>query len=170
MPMRVGTARIAGRSVPCTDATSSVTLHRSYEDIKKSKRGNVRECADARCGVRNRRQFPHAFHGIVVYTSRAYVIDKIDPKTREPLHVIRYSRTRKDIAAIKKFDAAGPMAILPGEITLRAVYHSIKAGTDRKRADKAAKGRGKGPKPKAIITHKGEARRIETAAGYYVAV
>ena len=166
MPMYRNTVCLDGRLVPCRDSKVDVTLYRTRRDITTAKPGNVRECADAQCGIRERKKFPHAFHGIVVFPSVAYVIDKVDADG-EPAHLIRYYRTKSERKDIANFDKHGKDAIGPRQITLKAVPAARRLGANagRPHHPKPAKA---GPRKKPLLRHvrrRGIARRFLMANG-----
>ena len=155
-----------GTSVPCTDAAADVRLVRTRSDIQGGTRGNVRECADAQCGIRNRKKFPHAFHGIAVFNRVAYVIDEVDPVTHQPTHAVRYLRKQHDADEIKRFDQVGAVGMQPRQIVLRAPTGTQRGG--RRPPNKPGR-KQKPPVGKITprtIARRGEAKRFELANGH----
>jgi hypothetical protein len=119
-PRRVN---IDGTMIPYDDATETVTLERSLEDLRGARAGDTRECMDARCIHRLRKTLPHPVLGVAVTKTRVYVFDSED-------HVIRYVLDGADSDDIDRHDIRKTAET--GSFVLRPPYPSDRAGTDRR--------------------------------------
>lgn len=77
------------------DAKKPVKLHLTAEDVRRSiamdGAGNTQTCTMAVCAKRQKAQFPHPTEGYIDWRyRRAFVVSKIDGKTRMPSECVVY--------------------------------------------------------------------------------
>lgn len=156
-----------GWLIPYDDARRDVVIFRKMIDIWKGDPGSAyadgktEGCMNDQCALRNKRLFPHPVFAVSTIKSRMYVVDKVDRKTGEPLHCVKYVLSASDGDDIARHDVL--RTAVEATLTLRAPR-----GTDKKGAvhgDGSKRGPSHPKDPKSASLSRGEEARLLAAVG-----